>query len=363
MRVMRQLLFIEVIASLLLSISAALAESPTAVATIDGPDRGRGSSDAATSQASADEAPAGWRSEWPRTDFSKAEVPFYEILSGGPPKDGIRAIDRPHFDPLTHATLRLSDDAPVISFVHAGEARAYPLAILARHEIVNDRIAGTPVAVTYCPLCNAAIVFIRRLPDGQETTFGTTGKLRNSDLVMYDRSTESWWQQFTGRGIVGRWAGAKLERLPARIESFGRFRTEHPDGSVLAPPATGFDYSRTPYAGYDRGARPWFPVRRLPREVPPMSLVVAVEDRAWSLALLRREGRIETKDGIVLEWRPGARSIFTSSNGNDEADIWGDVRVRRKDTNGEWHDIPFGLDFAFAFASFHPRSRILTRLD
>ncbi|RMF11586.1 MAG: DUF3179 domain-containing protein [Alphaproteobacteria bacterium] len=360
---MRYRLFIEVIASLLLTISAALVKPPTAAATTDRPDRARGGSDAATSQARADKVPAGWRREWPRTDFSKAKVPFYEILSGGPPKDGIRAIDRPRFDPVTHPALRLSDDAPVIAFVHAGVARAYPLAILARHEIVNDRIAHTPVAITYCPLCNAAIVFVRRLPDGQETTFGTTGKLRNSDLVMYDRSTESWWQQFTGRGIVGRWAGARLERLSARIESFGRFRTEHPDGSVLSPPATGFDYSRAPYAGYDRGERPWFSVRRLPREVPPMSLVVAVGDRAWSLALLRRKGRIETKDGIVLEWRPGARSIFAALDGSDEADIWGDVQVRRKDTDGEWHDIPFGLDFAFAFASFHPRSRIVTQVE
>ncbi len=304
-------------------------------------------------------APAGWRREWPRTDFSKTLVPLAEIVPGGPPRDGIRAIDRPRFDPVSRPALALADDDPVITLVRGDRARAYPLAILARHEIVNDRIAGVPVAVTYCPLCNAAIVFVRRLADGRETTFGTTGRLRNSDLVMYDRATESWWQQFTGRAIVGRLAGARLERLPARIESFGRFRREHPDGTVLAPPPTGFDYARAPYAGYDRGARPWFPVRRLPKEVPPMSLVVSIGERAWSLALLRRLGRIETDDGLILEWRPGARSVFAARSKDAAAnDLWGDVRVRRRDPQGGWQDVPFGLDFAFV--SFHPETQIVT---
>ena len=301
------------------------------------------------------------RQEFPKTDFSRAVVPLESIVSGGPPRDGIRAVDEPRFDPVSQPRLELLASDPVIAFVHKGRARAYPLAILARHEIVNDTLGDLPVAVTYCPLCNAAIVFRRVLPDGRVSTFGTTGRLRNSDLVMYDRATETFWQQFTGRGLIGRFAGAHLERLPARIMSFARFRTAHPDGVVLAPPYPWFDYERPPYAGYDQSDRPWFPVRRLPRTVPPMSLVVSVGDRAWSLDYLRRIGRIETTDGLVLTWRSGARSIFRAPAAGEQdgpSDVWGDVTVARITPDGRREAVAYGLDFAFAFASFHPEARI-----
>ena len=109
-----------------------------------------------------------------------------------------------------------------------------PLRILIWHEIVNDEVGGTPVTVTYCPLCNSAIVFDRRVP-AHVLDFGTTGKLRNSDLVMYDRQTESWWQQFTGEAIVGSLTGTELKLIPSRLEFFGEFRTRHPGGKVLIP--------------------------------------------------------------------------------------------------------------------------------
>ncbi len=128
--------------------------------------------------------------EWPNTDFSRAEVAFREILSGGPPKDGILAIDDPHFSPVPQGGDLYADREPVMSVRIDGEARAYPLSILMWHEIVNDTLADTPISVTFCPLCNSGIVFDRRV-EGIETTFGTTGKLRNSDMVMYDRLTES----------------------------------------------------------------------------------------------------------------------------------------------------------------------------
>jgi hypothetical protein len=123
-----------------------------------------------------------WRAEWPRTDFGKYTVPLSEIESGGPPKDGIPAIDRPRFVNPKDAARWLDPREPVIVFEHRGDARAYPLQILMFHEIVNDVVAGTPVAVTFCPLCNASIVFDRRV-DGTLLDFGTTGKLRKSDLV------------------------------------------------------------------------------------------------------------------------------------------------------------------------------------
>jgi len=139
---------------------------------------------------------------WPKTDFTRTTVDLGEIISGGPPKDGIPAIDRPRFDTIHEADTWLDPREPVIVLTWNERARAYPLQILIYHEIVNDVFQGRPVAVTFCPLCNASLVFDRRLR-GRVLDFGTTGKLRKSDFVMYDRQTESWWQQFTGKEIVG----------------------------------------------------------------------------------------------------------------------------------------------------------------
>jgi hypothetical protein len=142
--------------------------------------------------------PAHWRLEWPNTDFTRHSVDLEEIIPGGPPKDGIPSIDGPEFVPVAEAAL--PENEPVIGLVVSEDARAYPLRILIWHEIVNDVVGGVPVAVAYCPLCNTGLVFDRRV--GEEVLeFGTTGKLRRSDLVMYDRTTESWWQQFLGEAI------------------------------------------------------------------------------------------------------------------------------------------------------------------
>ena len=151
----------------------------------------------------------------------------------------------------------LTPSDPVIGLAIGGDARAYPLRILIWHDIVNDTVAGVPVTVTYCPLCNSAIVFDRRVPP-HVLDFGTTGKLRNSDLVMYDRQTESWWQQFTGEAIVGALTGTQLKLLPARLESFAEFKARHPAGQLLVPTdPKKRDYGRNPYVGYDLSAGPF----------------------------------------------------------------------------------------------------------
>ncbi len=192
--------------------------------------------------------PPDWSRDWPRTDFSNSTVPLDEIVSGGPPKDGIPAIDTPEFV-VVKASHGLSPHEPVIS-VHLGDqARAYPLRILIWHEIVNDTVNGLPIAVTFCPLCNSAVVYDRRV-DGRVLSFGTTGKLRNSDLVMYDRQTESWWQQFLGECFVGELVGKQLPLVASRVESVERFAERFPNGNVLAPPKTsGRAYGTNPYAG------------------------------------------------------------------------------------------------------------------
>jgi len=189
---------------------------------------------------------SGWR-----TDFSKHSAPLREISTGGPGKDGIRPIDEPVFAQASEPPPYMRDDEPVVSLELNGEARAYPLAILIGHEIVNDTIGGVPVTINYCPLCNSAIVFDRRL-GGRVLDFGTTGNLRNSDLVMWDRQTESWWQQITGEAIVGELTGSRLTFIPVQLVSWGDFRDAYPDGLLLTRETGSLrDYDRPPYDGYD----------------------------------------------------------------------------------------------------------------
>lgn len=305
------------------------------------------------------EAPEAWCRAWPQTDFSKALVDLGEIRSGGPPKDGIPSIDAPRFRPVAEED-GLDPQEPVIGLQVGGVARAYPLRVLTWHEIVNDVIAGVPVAVTYCPLCNAAIVFDRRV-DGRTLEFGTTGKLRFSDLVMYDRETESWWQQFLGRAIVGTLAGKELALLPSRLEAWERFAARHPDGEVLVPNDPDLrPYGANPYVGYDSAAQPFLYDGSLPEGIAPMAYVVAVGDQAWSLDLLRREGRIEAGE-LVLTWEPGARSALDTRAIAEGRDL-GNVLVRRRTagagagSGGEAALAPVAYDvtFAFVFHAFRP---------
>lgn len=185
------------------------------------------------------------------TDFSISSVPFDEILSGGPGKDGIPAINLPQFESIEDARGWVTGPGPVIALEIDGEARAYPLAILTWHEIVNDTVGDVPVIVTFCPLCHTALVFEREL-GGTVHDFGVSGNLRLSDMVMYDRQTETWWQQATGQGIIGELTGAKLEFVPSQLISLEQFAQAYPDGRVLSRD-TGHrrDYGRNPYVGYD----------------------------------------------------------------------------------------------------------------
>ncbi len=144
--------------------------------------------------------PRSWTEEWPSTDFTTITVEPAEIMSGGPPKDGIPAIDDPEMVPVNEGNL--PEREAVVALEIDGNARAYPIRYLMWHEIVNDRFSDRPITVTYCPLCNAAIAFDGML-DGTPVDFGVSGKLRNSDMIMYDRQTDSWWQQFTGDAIAG----------------------------------------------------------------------------------------------------------------------------------------------------------------
>lgn len=305
--------------------------------------------------ARASSVPEGWRSEWPRTDFSRSGVAFAEIMSGGPPKDGIPAIDRPKFVPVAEAR-HLKDTEPVVGLVLKGEARAYPLSVLIWHEIVNDIVGGVPVAVTYCPLCNSAVVFDRRL-GGRVLDFGTTGKLRHSDLVMYDRQTESWWQQFLGEAIVGELVGRTLAALPSRLESFADFRARASAGRVLVPNDPGFRrYGANPYAGYDTSALPFFYQGPLPAGIAALERVVAVGREAWPLARVREKGMIARGD-LRLTWRPGQVSALDAPSVAGGRSVGG-VVVERRRADGTWEDAVHDVVFAFVFHAFHPSGAI-----
>jgi hypothetical protein len=210
------------------------------------------------------------------TDVSKRIIELEE-LTQGQVKDGIPSINDPKFEAVADVEF-LTDKAPVVAFREGDDARAYPLEILTWHEIVNDVVGGRPVIVTFCPLCNTAIAF-DRVVDGRELSFGVSGFLRNSDLVMFDRETETWWQQVTGEALVGELVGTQLDLLPSAIVSWADFRAEFPGGKVLSRD-TGFvrSYGTNPYSGYDDAAStPFLYDGEFDERLQAMDRVVAVE--------------------------------------------------------------------------------------
>ena len=243
------------------------------------------------------------------TDWSQHAIDFDELLGGGPPRDGIPSVDAPVFVDQAQASDWLASNEPVVALVIENDARAYPLQILTWHEIVNDTVGGVPVIVTFCPLCNSAVVFERQL-DGVVMDFGVSGLLRNSDLVMYDRVTESLWQQVTGQGIVGEMTGAQLTFVPASLVSMEDFSAAYPEGVVLSR-ETGYtrSYGRNPYAGYDNISQNPFLFDGIPDErLRSMERVVTVAlegvDVAYSYTLLSELGAINDsrsgQDLVVL---------------------------------------------------------------
>jgi hypothetical protein len=263
------------------------------------------------------------------TDFSKHTVSYTEILSGGPPKDGIPAIDEPVFISVNEANNWLRPREPVILVEVGEQARAYPVQILIWHEIVNDTVADLPLAVTFCPLCNTAIAFVRSF-EGQVLDFGTTGRLRYSNLIMYDRQTETWWQQANGEAIAGHYAGSRLEFYPALIISWEEFMTTYQDGLVLSR-ETGFDrgYGQNPYAGYDDIDNPPFLYvgPQTPGVLPPVARVLTVdlngEAVAYPYDILKDVQVVNDVVGglpIVVFWTAGTASALdgdTIASGRD----------------------------------------------
>ena len=276
--------------------------------------------------------PIGWT-----TDFSLHSVDFREISSGGVPRDGIPPLDDPQFTTPALANDWLADREPVIALEINGEAKAYPLQILIWHEIANDVVGGVPVTVTFCPLCNSALVFERTL-DSVIHDFGVSGNLRNSDLIMWDRQTETWWQQFTGEAIVGELTGKQLKIVSSVIVSWETFRDAYPTAPVLSRD-TGYDrsYGVNPYVGYDTVDNPPFLFKgktdgRLQPKERVVALTVDGEDVAFPFAVLQEERVVGYGSGeheVVVFFESGTTSALNarSISGSDDVGASGVFRT------------------------------------
>ena len=284
------------------------------------------------------------------TDGVKHSVSLNEIIGGGPPKDGIPSIDNPKFVSLSEAGKFLDDKEPGISLEMDGAKRFYPFQILVWHEIVNDTINGKRVLVTYCPLCLSGIVF-DPVVNGERVEFGTSGKLWNSNLVMYDRKTESLWSQILGEAIVGDMTGTKLTVLPSDMVRFGDFKKQYPQGTVLSRDtgATRF-YGQDPYGDYYTTPGTYFPVDnkddRLGDKDFVLGIVVNGKAKAYWPEAIKKLGELEDRfenKTIVARYEK-------------EIDA---VRLFEKKSDGVLERIsPFGA-FWFSWVASHPKTELL----
>ena len=300
-----------------------------------------------------------WEKEFPKTNFKKTTISFFEVLSGGPPRDGIPSIDNPVFVSIDNG---IGEDEPVIYLEINNEAKIYPMQVLTWHEIVNDTVGGVPVAVTYCPLCNTSVVFQRQL-DGQVLDFGTTGKLRKSNLIMYDRQTESWFNQFDGIGIVGDLTGKKLKKIPSLIISYKeakRIAKQRGYKNKILKGTSFRRYGKNPYNGYDKSSNPFLYQGSLPQGIDPLEYVIVVEEEAYTLQLIQDKKELRLGD-IKIKWTAGLNSALETSKISDGRDL-GFVRVQKK-TKGRYEDIVYDYTFAFVFHAFHNGKQIITKID
>ncbi len=250
------------------------------------------------------------------------------LISGGPPPDGIPAIDEPRFTTADQVDF-LAESEPVLALDLDGIARAYPVQVVIWHEIVNDTVGGTPLAVTYCPLCNSALAFDRRAA-GRVLTFGVSGRLYNSDLVMFDRQTKSLWPQLEGRAVAGVLTGTELAAITVQTVPWGVWRDAHPRGQVLTRD-TGYDrdYGRNPYVGYDQpDTDPFLLDVEADDRLPAKTRVVGLGEGAAAVAVVTSElqddgVREVTVDSspVVLLALPGLASALDTAEVADGRDV------------------------------------------
>ncbi|RMH12899.1 MAG: DUF3179 domain-containing protein, partial [Gemmatimonadetes bacterium] len=337
------------------------------------------------------------------TDLSHYTVPPDSLYRFGP-KDAIPSIDHPRFVSVDEAREWLGDREPVAVVSVGGETRAYPVQILMHHDVVNDVIGGRPVAVTFCILCGSAMAFDRRF-DGQVLEFGVAGRLNNSNLVIYDRQTETWWGQIVGEGLVGTYAGRRLAQISAPLLRFADFREAHPDGRVLSR-ETGFDrpYGQGRMADYEERG----PIERIFRKpadvrLPAKERVLVVEREddvvAFPYRALSERRVLDAEvagEPVVAFWAPGTASVYTAGSIADAHDVGsavaydpvvdgrrlrfrpeGDGRFRDRETGSLWTiagravegplagralpEVDNGVHFWFVWAAYRPQTRVIER--
>ena len=274
-------------------------------------------------------------------------IPAEKILPGGPNKDGIYALDRLLFVPATDATF-MRDTNRVIGIEFAGEARAYPVKILNYHEVVNDRINGESLVISYCPLCGTGMVFHAAAED-QALNFGVSGLLYNRDVLLYDKQTESLWSQIMGQAVSGPMKGTRLELIKASLTSWSDWKNQHPDTAVLLN-HTGYnrDYEIDPYAGHDRASRLFSPVGHDNHQYMSKLLTLGVEI----------EGRFKAYPFKELRNSPPEfKDQFASIDITIQFDQKNKT-ARVLSNKGE--EIPTVISSWFAWYAFHPETEIYT---
>ena len=281
-------------------------------------------------------------------DDTPRAVELDELMQGCPRRDCIESIDAPRFVTAARADF-MRDDDMVLALVHGGQAKAYATRILVYHEIVNDYVGGTPLAITFCPLCGSGVAVVREI-DGEVTEFGVSGVLYNSDLVLYDRASGTLWDQIRATGIVGPHTGARLGLVSLATTTWARWRAAHPDTLVLTPD-TGFDRSYEEYPGryreYERSDRIRFPVSATDTRLYPKTVVhgLEVDGRhvAYTDALLEQVG--------VYSDRIGGRTV--------EVRRLDDGSVAAADPETGERFVAIRL-FWFAWYAFHPETELRT---
>ncbi len=350
--------------------------------------------------------------DWPDQDWSRHTVPFSQIIRGCYGRDCILALDAPgavstagpygvaHFAPV--GAVDYEDALPIAVLRIGGVVRGYPLHILTVHEVVNDEVAGVPVVASFCPLCHTALAFDRRV-GGAVLDFGVSGALRHSDLIMWDRQTETWWQQAIGEGIVGRHAGVQLRPLSMSVLSFGDFRRAFPEADILTED-TGFGvtYGGNAYIGYDSKAFPPYATHIIDTRLPALERVITLSTDEVAMAVpfsALREHPVAAIDlagaRVVVFWAPGTASALDESDIATSRDVGsgaaylsevdgrpltfspdGRGRFRDEETGSLWDVTGLALagplagtrlppfdhstQFWFAWSTFHPRTLVWT---
>jgi hypothetical protein len=280
-------------------------------------------------------------------DYSRHSIPLDEISDGGPGKDGIPSIDNPHFFTVEEADQALMRNGDrVLGFVSNNQARAYPIKILNWHEIVNDRVGGNPVVISFCPLCGTGMVFDANVKN-RNLKFGVSGLLYQSDMLLYDHQTESLWSQIKSESVTGPMTGTRLRLLASTHTNWGAWKKMHPQTKVLSD-QTGFQrsYDLDPYQGYESSSRLMFDVSLKDSKYHPKEKVIGIElggkAKAYAFSELSRI-------------RSPVKDVFNKIPIEIYFDRKNQTAVIR---DGENNELPSVVGFWFAWNAFHPTTKV-----